>query len=111
MINDDAYYSKIQWKEVVWGKDWAAERDNRNYQLLMDRDRYIFDSALGDDEYLSWWILADLRICEIWVCETMAKIVASVHSRLKIDLVRKGVLNCSCLCTLCDLGLMTILFT
>ena len=74
MINNDAYYSKIQWKEVVWGKAWAAERHNRNYQLLMNRDRYIFDSALGDDGYLSWWLLADLRICEIWVCETMAKI-------------------------------------
>ena len=81
---NDHYYSKAQWKEIVWSTAWQVEDSDWDFCSFFYKSLETIKLTTGKAKYLSWWYVSDLFPCLIRQCETLARIVCKA-SRLKCD--------------------------
>ena len=105
MIHNDQYYTKKQWKDIVWGAIWAMEDNDCERMYINGRDTPMLFKVLPKPYYLIWWLISDQFPKMMSMCEKMAALVSS-SSKLKADDVKlKNSSFWSKVCTKCELGI------
>ena len=84
LVTNDHFYSKQQWKSMIWTRAWMIEDSDWQYGTMFFKALQTMNMTIGADKYLSWWHIADLNPNLMKECETMAKIVCNA-SELKCD--------------------------
>ena len=106
MIMNGHYYSKEQWKGLVWQNIWKLE-DSNCAILYKDPNRNItVYNVMDGTYYLVWWIISDTKPEMISICEDMARIVCDTSLLKTNDYRLKGKTYGAKMCTRCDLGIL-----
>ena len=84
MILDNCYYSKGQWKQIVWNRAWGIERQDWAIRASLFRSTKTINTISDPGSLLIWWQLAGFAPAIMRQCEVMSKIVCNA-SNLKID--------------------------
>ena len=104
MIHRDHFYSKDQWKKLVWDAVWNKEDEDCNFLFSQGRETPLILKIIERPFYLIWWIISDRFPKYMKMCEKMASIV-TVSSLLKANDVRlKNKSFWSKVCVKCDLS-------
>ena len=84
MLRGTRYFSKNQWKKLVWTNAWALENRDWDIRSRLFKVTKFIDSTQDSIEMLVWWQLGD-KSHEIMNCsESMVKLVCRA-SKLKSD--------------------------
>ena len=75
MINGLAYYSKGQWKQMVWKRAWELEKDDRSFRHVIFKTTLNLKMIENEGSYIIWWQISDFFPVLIKQCELMAKLV------------------------------------
>ena len=75
MIRTGCYFSKSEWRKLVWEKVWVKEDEDCSLMYKQPHQNYKLFEITGKPYYLVWWSLADLYPKKIKMCETMASLV------------------------------------
>ena len=103
MLAGVTYYSKSQWKTVVWGQAWELEKEDWSYRKCIFKSTVHFRLIENDINYLIWWHISYVKPSLLKQSEVMAKIVHGA-SNLKGDNQRLcNELRSTKTCVLCDL--------
>ena len=78
------YFSKNQWKKLVWTNAWALENRDWNIRSRLFMITKYIDLTRDSVKTLIWWQLGDKSHGIMNCCETMVKLVFRA-SRLKSD--------------------------
>ena len=106
MIHTGRYYTKEQWKKVVWNAMWQKEDEDCDLLYKQGREIPLVLSIIERPYYLIWWIISDKYPNQMRMCEKMAAIVTD-SSLLKASDVRlKKKSFWSRTCVKCDLGIV-----
>ena len=84
MLLDNHYYSKGQWKHIVWNRAWGIERQDWAIRASLFRSTKTIDTISDPGRLLIWWQLAGIAPEIMRQCEIMSKIVCNA-SNLKVD--------------------------
>ena len=87
MIHRGRYYTKEQWKKVVWNAMWQKEDEDCDLLYKQEREIPLVLSIIERPYYLIWWIISDKYPNQMRMCEKMAAIVTD-SSLLKASDVR-----------------------
>ena len=84
MLNGTAFYTKKQWKSLVWDKAWTLENQDWHFRTnLFNSTKYI-SATIDSVRLLIWWQIGGLSHELMVCCETMCKLVCRA-SDLKVD--------------------------
>ena len=78
------YFSKKQWKDLVWTNAWSLENRDWNIRSRLFKVTNYVKLTQDTVETLIWWQLGDRSHDIIRYCETMVQLVCRA-SRLKSD--------------------------
>ena len=84
MFFGNRYYSKQQWKEIVWKRAWEIERQDWIIRSSLIKSTKTINSVSDNGRLLIWWQLAGIAPKIVRQCEVMAKILCNA-SYLKVD--------------------------
>ena len=84
MLTGVRFYSKSQWKEVVWKRAWDIDNQDWEIRSSLFRNTKTLSTVSDNGRLLIWWQLADLTPEIMKQCEVMAKVVCKA-SNLKSD--------------------------
>ena len=73
-IMGEGFYSKSSWKEMVWRHAWEVDMKDMQFNDIFLSSNMLYKSVMGENFYLTWWVLSDLRCISMNVCENMSKI-------------------------------------
>ena len=105
MIHRDQFYTKTQWKKLVWDAVWEKEDGDCSTIYRHNREAPLLFSVIEKPYYLIWWILSDSRPSLMKMCEKMTAIVTE-SSLLKANDVRlKNRSFWTKVCDKCTLGI------
>ena len=95
-------YSKVAWKNLVWGRAWSIEHDDWRtrctYLNLLSGLRMCMETPL----YCIWWHISDMNSDIMCECETMVRLICKT-SDLRCDDPRlKDAIFSVKSCSLCD---------
>ena len=74
-LNGSAFYSKIQWKQMVWKRAWELEKNDRSFRHVISKATSNLKVIENEGSYLIWWQISDVVSNLIKQCEVMAKLV------------------------------------
>ena len=104
MITLGCYFSKTEWKTLVWKKVWECEDEDYAIMYTQPHQKYLLFDIIAKPFYLIWWLLSDKLPHKMKMCETMAALVCDT-SRLKASDYRLKKKPFSFkVCSRCDLG-------
>ena len=94
MVFYDHYYSKEDWKEIMWENVWSKEDEDVCilYKQSNRKKSWLFD-IIEKPYYLTWWIISDNFPNLMNMCEKMYAMVCGC-SLLKSQLVILKILLC-----------------
>ena len=84
MIMGTRFFSKNQWKTLVWTNAWVLENRDWNIRARLFKITKYIASTQDTVKTLIWWQLGDKSRVIMNCCETMVKLVCRA-SRLKSD--------------------------
>ena len=100
MLHGTRYYTKSQWKELVWSKAWDLDRQDWHFRKTVFRSTMYLNKILIPSSMLIWWQLAAECPELMHQCETMVKLICGA-SKLKYDhyhFKRDKTKHCYCDC-------------
>ena len=104
MIHRDHFYTKDQWKKLVWDAVWNKEDEDCDSLYMNGRRVPLVLEILVKPFYLIWWIISDKYPKLMKMCEKMSAIVTD-SSLLKAHDVRlKKKSYWTKVCVKCNLG-------
>ena len=106
MIIGGCYYSKSEWKDIVWRKVWAKEEDDCILMYKQPHQKFLLFETTDKPYYITWWILADMFPRKISMCETMATLVCDSSLLKSSDYRIKKKSYSHKICTNCTLGII-----
>ena len=104
MILNGCFYSKREWKEIVWRKVWPKEDDDCALMYKQPHQKYLLFEMTDKPYYLVWWIIADMLPRKTSMCEIMAALVCDTSILKNSDYRLKKKSFSHKICTRCDLG-------
>ena len=87
MMQGLRYYSKKQWRDMVWSKAWTLENQDWQYRVNLFRSMEHIKVVCNCVNTLVWWQIGDMSKEMMVSCETMSKLVCRA-SELKCDSYR-----------------------
>ena len=106
MILNDHYYSKENWKRIVWENVWSREEDDVSIMYKQPGRRCDMFDVIDQPYYLIWWIISDINPKLMGMCETMASILCGCSLLKSQDLKLKRSSFWSKCCVRCDLSIV-----
>ena len=102
IVTNEHFYSKLQWKTLIWNRAWQIEDSDWQYGTMFYKAMENINMTIGSAKYLTWWHISDVYPKLMKECETLAKIVCNA-SDLKCDHYKyKGASFYSKSCSHCD---------
>ena len=106
MIVNDHYYSKDNWKRIVWEKVWRREEDDVSIMYKQPGRKHDMFDVIDQPYYLIWWIISDMFPKHMGMCEMMASMLCGCSRLKRHDLkLKKSTFWAKC-CVNCDLGVV-----
>ena len=106
MAMNGHYYSKEQWRRIVWQTIWAREDEDCILLYKEPKPDTVLFKVIGKTYYLTWWVIADIRPDLISMCEDMAKLVCDTSLLKNNDYSAKRRTFGFKVCSRCDLGII-----
>ena len=104
MIHRDQYYTKEQWKLLVWDAVWRKEDEDCDTLYTQNRTIPLVLRIMERPFYLIWWIISDRLPRSMKMCEKMTAIVTESSLLKANDLRLKNKSFWSKACVRCDLS-------
>ena len=104
MIHRDQYYTKEQWKLLVWDAVWRKEDEDCDILYTQNRTIPLVLRIMERPFYLIWWIISDRLPRSMKMCEKMTAIVTESSLLKANDLRLKNKSFWSKACVRCDLS-------
>ena len=105
MIHRAHFYTKAQWKKLVWKAVWDKEDEDCNILYKQNREVPMLFNVIDKTYYLIWWIISDKHPNLMRMCEKMSAIVTNSSLLKSDDLRLKGKSFWSKVCERCNLGI------
>ena len=84
IIRGTKWFSKSQWKDLVWRRAWNLEDQDWGYRSRLFKSTINLTKSMSNVCLLVWWQLGDHHPELMYQCEVMAKIACGA-SNLKSD--------------------------
>ena len=78
MIRNGQYYSKEEWRKIVWQTLWKLEDDHCDFIYKQPKPDTILCGINGNTYYLVWWLISDIMPERMAMCESLASIVCDM---------------------------------
>ena len=77
MIHRAHFYSKEQWKNIVWKAVWEKEDEDCTILYKQNREIPLLFNVIDKTYYLLWWIISAKHPSLMGMCEKMSAIVTN----------------------------------
>ena len=105
MIHRNHYYSKEQWKKLVWSVVWGKEDEDCTILYKESREIPNLLRIIDKPFYLIWWIISDKLPKHMSMCEKMAALVSDASLLKSNDVRLKRGSHWAKTCDRCMLGI------
>ena len=106
MIRTGCYFSKSEWRKLVWEKVWIMEDEDCIIMYKQPHQNYLLFNITDKPYFLVWWILAGLYPRRIRMCETMAALVCETGLLRSTDYRLKKKSFSYKICVRCEHGMI-----
>ena len=102
VIEKRHFYSKSDWKKLVWQKGWQLEDVYWRIEKQMHKSLDILNGVCPLSRYLNWWMIADKFPKLMKECEFLARIISHASVLKGDDFKYKGLAVTAKTCDLCN---------
>ena len=104
MVTNGHFYSKLQWRTLIWERAWEIEDADWNYCSIFYKSMEKINLTIGSSMSMTWWHISVIHPNLMKPCETMAKLVCGASELRSDDYRLKQATYNMKACTLCDLA-------
>ena len=105
MILGDLYFSKEEWRNIVWRHVWSLEDEECLLLYRQPHQNILLLEIMDGPYYLVWWVIVDIIPKYMGMCERMASLACNTSLLKATDYRLKGKTVGYKMCDLCDLGI------
>ena len=98
----DHYYSKSQWKAMVWKRGWELEDTYWKIEKRLHRSLDLLSDVCINSRYIMWWQISDRYPCYTRQCEIMVKLICHASALRADDCKYKSRVRTERMCDLCN---------
>ena len=102
MLLNNHFYSKGQWKNIVWNRAWGIERQDWAIRASLFRSTKTINTISDPGRLLIWWQLAGIAPEKMRQCETMVRLICHASLLKADDCSLKRATFGARMCILCD---------
>ena len=105
MIMNGHFYSKEDWRRMVWQAIWKCEDEDYLLMYKQPKPDIILFNVIDNAYYLLWWHISDLMPQKTKMCKILASIVCDTSLLKATDYRIKRKSYASKMCVRCELGI------
>ena len=105
MILGDLYYSKQEWRTIVWSHVWSLEDEECILLYRQPHQNILLFEIMDGPYYLVWWVIAHIFPKHVGMCERMASLTCDTSLLKATDYRLKGKTFGYKMCERFDLGI------